>query len=180
MRFSVLAAVAFSSLALAQSPIDQIPKCAQACFGNNLGTCGQSDIGCICGNTSVINSVSCCVFATCSQAEIASTIAFAVSLCKIANVNVNTQPSCPSGTAAVSSGGNSAASATASSRSGSAAASSGTPAASSGAPAASSGAPAASSGTPSASVARTGAAPVPTAGAGLGLGMAIAGIIAAL
>ncbi|KAL5114980.1 hypothetical protein ACEQ8H_007153 [Pleosporales sp. CAS-2024a] len=102
MRFSIIALVAaFSSTALAQNLLNQIPKCAQTCFGNNMGTCGLADIACICSGPNIL-PVSCCVFATCSQAEIASTIQFAVQICKLQNVNINTQPVCASTTATLS------------------------------------------------------------------------------
>ncbi|KAH7391772.1 hypothetical protein BKA66DRAFT_26176 [Pyrenochaeta sp. MPI-SDFR-AT-0127] len=176
MRFSIIAAVAaFSSTVLAQGLIDQIPKCAQTCFGSNLGTCGALDIGCICGNKAVINSVSCCVFATCSQSDIQKTIDFAVNLCRLNNIEVDTTPDCPS---------NGTSSANPSSPASSASGASGTP----GASAASSASATASvtgltgSQSPSATQASgTGAAAsLQTAGAGLGLGMAMAGLVAFL
>ncbi|CAN9188457.1 unnamed protein product [Alternaria alternata] len=175
MRFSIIAAVAaFSSTALAQGLLDQIPQCAQQCFGGNLGSCGVADIACICGS-SVINDVSCCVFATCSQADIQSTTQFAVQLCNLQNVDVNTQPSCPSGSATPSAGNSSSASMTSS---GSASMTSSGSASMTASGSAASGS---TSTTASASAAgSTGAAPYQTAGAGIGLGVAMVGLLAAL
>ncbi|CAN9176425.1 unnamed protein product [Alternaria sp. RS040] len=175
MRFSIIAAVAaFSSTALAQGLLDQIPQCAQQCFGGNLGSCGVADIACICGS-SVINDVSCCVFATCSQADIQSTTQFAVQLCNLQNVDVNTQPSCPSGSATPSAGNSSSASMTSS---GSASMTSSGSASMTAPGSAASGS---TSMTASASGAgSTGAAPYQTAGAGIGLGVAMVGLLAAL
>ncbi|CAN9200385.1 hypothetical protein CC77DRAFT_1064503 [Alternaria alternata] len=175
MRFSIIAAVAaFSSTALAQGLLDQIPQCAQQCFGGNLGSCGVADIACICGS-SVINDVSCCVFATCSQADIQTTTNFAVQLCNLQNVDVNTQPSCPSGSATPSAGNSSSASMTSS---GSASMTSSGSASMTSSGSAASGS---TSMTASASAAgSTGAAPYQTAGAGIGLGVAMVGLLAAL
>ncbi|RYN23779.1 hypothetical protein AA0113_g2847 [Alternaria arborescens] len=183
MRFSIIAAVAaFSSTALAQGLLDQIPQCAQQCFGGNLGSCGVADIACICGS-SVINDVSCCVFATCSQADIQSTTQFAVQLCNLQNVDVNTQPSCPSGSATPSAG-NSASASMASSGSASMTSSGSASMTSSGSAsmtASGSAASGSTSMTASASAAgSTGAAPYQTAGAGIGLGVAMVGLLAAL
>ncbi|OAL53316.1 hypothetical protein IQ07DRAFT_585261 [Pyrenochaeta sp. DS3sAY3a] len=161
MRFSIVAAVAaFSSTVLAQNLLDQIPKCAQDCFGNSLGTCRTTDIACICGNKEVINSVSCCVFATCPQSDIQSTIDFAVNLCKIVNIEVSTTPDCPSNGTSTNSTTTPSASAST------------TPSVTA----------LTGSNTPSAAgVSSTGAAaPFQTAGAGLGLGMAMAGLFALL
>ncbi|OAL06551.1 hypothetical protein IQ06DRAFT_891 [Phaeosphaeriaceae sp. SRC1lsM3a] len=177
MRFSIFAAIAaFGPTVLAQSLLSQIPQCAQTCFGNSLGNCGPADLACICGNSSVIDKVSCCVFATCSPSDIQATTQFAVQLCKLQNINVNTAPVCASGSSTV---------AGSSTTSGSAAASASGSATSSGSirPSASvsGGSVVAGSRTSSASAAaNTGAAPMQTAGAHLGLGMAMAGLIAAL
>lgn len=98
LRTSIAAAAAIaglSSTALAQGNLlSQIPQCAQTCFGNSLGSCGPLDIGCICGNVPVITKVSCCVFATCSEAEIKSTTSFATNLCSLQGIQVNTNPDC--------------------------------------------------------------------------------------
>ncbi|CBX90299.1 hypothetical protein IAQ61_001796 [Plenodomus lingam] len=97
LRSSIITAVAaFGASALAQGNLlSQIPQCAQTCFGNNVGSCGPLDIACICGNSAVINTVSCCVFATCPESDIQSTIGFATNLCNLQNVQVDTTPDCP-------------------------------------------------------------------------------------
>ncbi|KAH7072970.1 hypothetical protein BKA63DRAFT_516114 [Paraphoma chrysanthemicola] len=161
MRFSIVATVAaLSSIAFGQS-IDQLPQCARTCFGSNVGSCGTADIACIC-SSAVIQPVSCCVFSSCSQADIATTIGFAQTICRLANVEVNTAPVCASGSATPSAG-NGTASATAS---GSASVS---------------GVTGSASRTPSASAAgSTGAAPLPSACAGSLLGAAVAGLFAVL
>ncbi|CAN9169357.1 unnamed protein product [Alternaria alternata] len=137
MRFSIIAAVAaFSSTALAQGLLDQIPQCA---------------------------------------ADIQSTTQFAVQLCNLQNVDVNTQPSCPSGSATPSAGNSSSASITSS---GSASMTSSGSASMTASGSAASGS---TSTTASASAAgSTGAAPYQTAGAGIGLGVAMVGLLAAL
>ncbi|KAH4205459.1 hypothetical protein HBI95_137950 [Parastagonospora nodorum] len=94
MRFFSFAAIAALSAAVMGQGISDIPKCAQACFASSLGSCGATDFACICGNTAVIDKVSCCIFATCPQADIAVTTQLAASLCKLANVVVNTAPIC--------------------------------------------------------------------------------------
>ncbi|KAF1914910.1 hypothetical protein BDU57DRAFT_454763 [Ampelomyces quisqualis] len=157
MRFAFVAAVAaFGPMVLAQNLLGQIPQCAQTCFGNNLGSCGVADIACICGNTAVIDRVSCCVFASCSQADIAATTQFAVTLCKVSNINVNTAPVCPSAASDSAMSTGSMASSVSASRSAASASSASTASAS--------------------AAATTGAA----AGAGVGLGVAMAGLLAAL
>ncbi|KAH9860534.1 hypothetical protein J1614_011865, partial [Plenodomus biglobosus] len=160
LRASILAAVAaFSASALAQGNLlSQIPQCAQTCFGNNLGSCGPLDIACICGNSAVINTVSCCVFATCPQSDIESTIGFATNLCSLQNVQVDTTPDCPAN-------GTTSASASASASAASTASPSGSPTA---------------SGSPAASTATAAAAPLQQAGAGLGLGAVMAVLFAYL
>ncbi|KAF2854641.1 hypothetical protein T440DRAFT_475755 [Plenodomus tracheiphilus IPT5] len=161
LRASIIAAVvAFSSTALAQGNLlSQIPQCAQTCFGNNLGSCGPLDIGCICGNTPVINTVSCCIFATCPQSDIQSTIAFATNLCSLQNVQLDTTPDCPAN-------GTSSASPSASTASGASAYASATRTA--------------ASGSPTAATATAAAAPLQQAGAGLGLGAVMAVLFAYL
>jgi hypothetical protein len=183
MRVSWFVAVAtFSTAVSSQGFSDQIPQCAvralhrvslniqilnksqQACFSNNLGSCAVNDVACICGNTAVINKVSCCIFATCPQSDIAglfttapdhvsahqytATTQLAAQLCKLQNVEVNTAPSCVSGSA--------------------------TP------PASNSTASVTASYTPTTSAISTGAAALHTAGTGLGFGLAIAGWLMAL
>ncbi|KAF1945447.1 hypothetical protein EJ02DRAFT_463276 [Clathrospora elynae] len=178
MRFSILAAIAaFSSTVLAQGLLDQIPKCAQTCFGNSLGNCGPIDIGCICGSN-VITSVACCVFSTCPQADINTTISFATQICSLQNVQLDLTPDCPSNGTSSSSAASGSMSPTASvsGMSGSASHAASTAMASS----ATASSATASSAT-GASASSTGAAAIlQTAGTGMGFGMVMAGLLAFL
>jgi hypothetical protein len=161
---SSLAAVAFwTALTAAQSLLKGLPDCAKDCVGNNFGGCSLLDVPCICANKDLINNLSCCVANTCSAADQAAVIKFAKDLCVANGVSVPTQASCA---ASASPTGSSASSSAASSGSPSSGSSSATPTA------------AANSAT--ASAAQSGAAAVPTMGSGLGLGVAMAGLLAAL
>jgi hypothetical protein len=193
MRFSILAAVAaFSSVALGQS-LDNLPQCAVGLDIYILGSLLitrrkhvlEATLEAVAQRTlraSAVATLSCqCLAAclppalkqtsrVCSEAfvsshqlnEPADTIQFASGICKLAGVDVNTSPTCASGTSTPSAG-NGTASAT---PSGSASVS---------------GVTGSASRTPSASAAASsGAAPQPSAGAGLSLGMAMAGLLAAL
>ncbi|KAI4667922.1 hypothetical protein J4E81_000012 [Alternaria sp. BMP 2799] len=177
MRFSIIAAAAaLSSTALAQGLLDQIPQCAQACFGGNLGSCGATDIACIC-ESKIIDAVSCCVFATCSQSDIAATTQFGVEICKLQNIDVNTQPSCPSGSATASGSATPSGSAA---PSGSATPSAGNSSVTQVSGTASMTPSGSASATSASAAGNTGAAPIQTAGAGVGLGLAMVGLLAAL
>ncbi|KAI8935935.1 hypothetical protein NX059_007442 [Plenodomus lindquistii] len=174
-RASIIAAVAaFSSTVLAQGNLlSQIPQCAQACFGSNLGSCGPLDIACICGNAPVINSVSCCVFATCPQSDIESTISFATNLCSLQNVQVDTTPDCPAN-------GTSSASASASAASTASAVSASASASGAAASASASASRTAASGSASAAASTAAAAPLQQTGTSLGLGAVMAILFAYL
>ncbi|KAF1996144.1 hypothetical protein P154DRAFT_525854 [Amniculicola lignicola CBS 123094] len=186
MRFSTVAFLgALSSVALAQSLLDQLPKCAQVCFGSNFGGCQTLDIGCICGNAALIAELSCCVSKGCTAKEADATIKFAAGLCQANGISVPSAASC-----AASSGASSTpAPASSSSGSGvaaSSAAGSTTAAGSSASSAVTSAAKSVSSASPSAAAAgtsgSTGAAALHTAGTGMGMGMglAMAGLLVAL
>ncbi|PSN60545.1 hypothetical protein BS50DRAFT_639961 [Corynespora cassiicola Philippines] len=160
MRFSSIALLgALSSVALSQGLTGSLPECAQNCFGNSLGDCDQNDFRCICGNTELISSLSCCVSQTCSPEEQSAIIGLAAGLCGGVGVQVPTSASCAStasATPAPSGSSNGTASLSGSS----------TPTAS--------GATAQGSG---AGPASTGAAPLHTAGV---MGVAMAGLLMAL
>ncbi|PVH96009.1 hypothetical protein DM02DRAFT_617519 [Periconia macrospinosa] len=154
---------------LTYAQLDQLPKCAQDCFGNSLGSCKQLDFKCICGNATLISSLSCCVSTTCNPQEQASVIQLASSLCQANGVTVPTQASCASGasssTSAPSASGNGSSNSSVVST---------TPARSS------------SSNSPSGSATRAGGSnspaggvPMATAGA-MGLAMGMAGMLFAL
>ncbi|KAF1838687.1 hypothetical protein BDW02DRAFT_644481 [Decorospora gaudefroyi] len=170
MRFSFVAAVAaFSSTVLAQR-VDDLPTCAQTCFGDKIGSCASTDIACIC-SSKVIDEVACCVFATCTQAQIDTTIDFARDICSLADVEINTNPDCPS------------ASSSAPPASLSSAASSSAVTAITGSATQSDSASPTESGTASAATTPTGtgaAAPLQTASGALGFGVVMAGLLAVL
>jgi hypothetical protein len=70
MRFATLGLVAaLSALGAAQNLLDRLPKCAQSCYANNQGDCNAIDIACICGNSTLISGLSCCVFESCNPEE---------------------------------------------------------------------------------------------------------------
>jgi hypothetical protein len=101
----------------------------------------------------------------CQLTSITATTQFGVQLCKLQNININTQPSCPSGSATLSSSATpSAGNSTVTPVTGSA---STTPSGS-------------ASRTSASAAGSTGAAPYQTAGAGVGLGIAVFGLLAAL
>jgi hypothetical protein len=108
----------------------------------------------------------------CQLTGITATTQFAVQLCKLQNVNVNTQPSCPSGSATLSSGATpSAGNSTVAPATGSASmTASGSASHSSGS----------ASHTSALVAGSTGAASYQSAGAGVGLGIAMFGLLAAL
>ncbi|KAF2280828.1 uncharacterized protein EI97DRAFT_428922 [Westerdykella ornata] len=140
----------FSFLASAQL-LDQLPKCAQDCYGRNTGNCGALDIKCICGNSTLIEGLSCCVASTCNSQDQNTTIMFAKNLCEANGVTVPTSASCAA-SSPTSTGG----SATQSGQS------SGTPTQQA-----------------TSSPSSTGAAAIHT-GIGIGLGLGMAGLFAAL
>ncbi|KAF2109049.1 hypothetical protein BDV96DRAFT_652287 [Lophiotrema nucula] len=164
MRFTSIAfAASLGSIALSQSLTDSLPKCAQACFGTNFGSCTPLDIHCICASTDLIHNISCCVIANCDDADRQTTTKFAYDLCVANQVTVDTQPVCSSTSAPASSG-----SAT-SPASGSATSTASVTAAT----------VLSGSATPTAA-GSTGAAALHTAGVGMGMGLAVAGFVAAL
>jgi hypothetical protein len=99
----------------------------------------------------------------CQLTSITATLQFGVQLCKLQNINVNTQPSCPSGSATLSSSA--------------IASSSKTPSAGNSTVAS---VTSSASRTSASAAGSTGAAPYQTAGAGVGLGVAMLGSLAAL
>ncbi|EME39382.1 hypothetical protein DOTSEDRAFT_107276, partial [Dothistroma septosporum NZE10] len=60
--------------------IPGLPSCAQSCI-TNYGGCNQVDVKCICTNTSLLETLSCCVSQKCDAAGTAAVIKFADSLC---------------------------------------------------------------------------------------------------
>ncbi|KAF2749638.1 hypothetical protein M011DRAFT_524329 [Sporormia fimetaria CBS 119925] len=163
MRFTAVTLLAaVSSLAAAQL-LDQLPECAQKCYTSNQGTCNAIDIGCICGNSTLIEGLSCCVSQTCQAAEQDTIIKFASGLCAAYDVEVPTSATCagssatPAPTQSASESASEAASQTTSE------------------PSETESAAAEDSPTPSS----TGGAAVHT-GVGIGLGLGMVGLLAAL
>ena len=66
MQFSLLA---FASLLAAVTAQNGVPTCAAGCVRNLPSQCATQDIGCICGDSSFITNVSCCVFKSCPQSD---------------------------------------------------------------------------------------------------------------
>ncbi|OCK84136.1 hypothetical protein K432DRAFT_432444 [Lepidopterella palustris CBS 459.81] len=107
MRFTpVVLFATLTSMASAQGLLDNLPPCARSCVGSNFGGCNILDIKCICSNSNLISGLSCCVSSACSPSDQQKTIDFASSLCKTYNIIVPTVASCA--TTASSTGGASA------------------------------------------------------------------------
>ncbi|KAM0701281.1 hypothetical protein Q7P35_011642 [Cladosporium inversicolor] len=195
MHAITLTAVALlSTLAAAQIP--GLPTCATSCVGTSFGSCGNLDVKCICSNTELLSGLACCVSTACEAADQEKTIQFANSLCGGQGVNNLPQSAtCAAGaassTAAASgtSSSDSSASAT-SSASGDSSASSTSSAASestassesSTGSASSSAASQTGSSTTSSSVQQStgGAESLKSGFVNAGLGMVLAGVVAAL
>ncbi|KAF2200137.1 hypothetical protein GQ43DRAFT_473008 [Delitschia confertaspora ATCC 74209] len=170
MRFSSFATLAaFCSLALAQNPLSGLQPCARDCLTDDFGGCALLDVKCICGNKNLIDNLSCCVSKNCNADQQQETIKFAHDICVANGVTVPTVASCAA--TAASTGTASAASVSSSVSSGS------VTSAPSGSSASTT--PTAAGNSASSSAGPTGAAALPTIGAGLGLGVAMAGVLAA-
>ncbi|KAF7951188.1 uncharacterized protein EAE97_002739 [Botrytis byssoidea] len=77
----------------------QLPSCAQSCLSSLPSQCGQTDINCICADSSFSQNIGCCSFSKCDTADFDSVISFAVNLCSGAGISIaSTLPSCPSST----------------------------------------------------------------------------------
>ncbi|KAK0746836.1 hypothetical protein B0T18DRAFT_412566 [Schizothecium vesticola] len=78
--FASLVTLALAAGAVAQA----IPPCAQSCadpfLTNGIGGCGL-DPGCICGDKSFIDGISCCVLDKCEAADQTSAVVFASVFC---------------------------------------------------------------------------------------------------
>jgi cobalamin biosynthesis Mg chelatase CobN len=79
--------------------------------GNQIGTCGNLDIQCICSNSSFLSSIACCLASACDAADQQAAVAYAKQICTTAGVTVPNAVSCVSSsttataTSAVSSAG---------------------------------------------------------------------------
>ncbi|KAM0721897.1 hypothetical protein Q7P37_002822 [Cladosporium fusiforme] len=75
-----LTAVALLS-SLAAAHIPGLPNCAANCVGDSFGSCGALDVKCICSNTELLTGLSCCVSKACNKEDQDKTLQFAGSLC---------------------------------------------------------------------------------------------------
>ncbi|CAF9919372.1 MAG: hypothetical protein GOMPHAMPRED_001766 [Gomphillus americanus] len=92
MQFSLLA---FASLLAAVTAQNGVPTCAAGCVRNLPSQCATQDIGCICGDSSFITNVSCCVFKSCPQSDQAAALSFALNICQAGGVSLtNTAATC--------------------------------------------------------------------------------------
>ncbi|KAK5173465.1 uncharacterized protein LTR77_002146 [Saxophila tyrrhenica] len=83
--YTYIAALALlASSVLAQNP--GIPTCAFDCV-TGYGGCGQFDYQCICSNQDYIAQMACCVSKNCDKADQDSTLEFANALCAGQDVN---------------------------------------------------------------------------------------------
>ncbi|KAG6001818.1 hypothetical protein E4U21_003780 [Claviceps maximensis] len=117
MKSTLVILALATGLVAAQAPqLDKIPKCAYSCVssyivGSNIAGCAPADIACVCGNTSFLGDISCCLEKDCSKEDIQSTIQFASGLCNAAGVKTPTQLVCNknAGSASASASGSSTA-----------------------------------------------------------------------
>ncbi|KAL2350778.1 hypothetical protein BJ546DRAFT_378024 [Cryomyces antarcticus] len=96
MRSSLLAVVASFGVAAFAQTLSDLPSCASACVGSNLGGCSTLDIKCICNNANLISSLSCCVAGACSASDQQKTINFASQLCAAQGITLPTTATCAS------------------------------------------------------------------------------------
>merc|ERR1712070_1082880 len=196
---SAFAVLAFAGAVLAQVDISNLPSCAFGC-ATNLGGCNQLDINCICSDSELISGLACCVSKECDTADQDKTIQFAQNLCGGEGVdNLPTSATCAStasatasstgprtGTAAGAAGTTDASTSMMATGSGSmtmTATSMSESATGTAADASASGSDASSMGSSSASASaaeQTDNAGARSAEGGLGLGMLVAGLVAAL
>ncbi|KAK4500067.1 hypothetical protein PRZ48_008253 [Zasmidium cellare] len=95
MYTTLLSLALLASTALAQIP--GLPTCAQGCI-TNYGGCNQVDVKCICSNKPLLATLSCCVSQNCDAQGQADVISFADSLCSGQGVNdLPTKATCASG-----------------------------------------------------------------------------------
>ncbi|KAI0478709.1 hypothetical protein GGR56DRAFT_335913 [Xylariaceae sp. FL0804] len=96
-----IVAVAFISSVVAQD-LGGLPSCARSCLseftsGNTIGTCPRLDVACICGSSSFISGIACCLSSVCSAADQESSVQYAAKLCDTVGVQVPSSVSCTSG-----------------------------------------------------------------------------------
>ncbi|GAB1735455.1 hypothetical protein NU219Hw_g3086t1 [Hortaea werneckii] len=100
---TAFAILAFTGAVLAQVDISNLPSCAFGCV-SNLGGCNQLDINCICSDTELISGLACCVSKECDSEDQDKTIQFAQNLCGGEGVdNLPTSATCASTASATAS-----------------------------------------------------------------------------
>jgi len=100
---SAFAVLAFTGAVLAQVDTSNLPSCAFSCV-TNLGGCNQLDITCICSDTELISGLACCVSKQCDAEDQDKTIQFAQNLCGGEGVdNLPTSATCASTASATAS-----------------------------------------------------------------------------
>merc|ERR1711967_99071 len=100
---SAFAVLAFTGTVLAQVDISNLPSCAFSCV-TDLGGCNQLDITCICSDTELISGLACCVSKQCDAEDQDKTIQFAQNLCGGEGVdNLTTSATCASTASATAS-----------------------------------------------------------------------------
>ncbi|KAI6816750.1 hypothetical protein KC332_g10604 [Hortaea werneckii] len=100
---SAFAVLAFTGTVLAQVDISNLPSCAFSCV-TDLGGCNQLDITCICSDTELISGLACCVSKQCDAEDQDKTIQFAQNLCGGEGVdNLPTSATCASTASATAS-----------------------------------------------------------------------------
>jgi len=155
MRFSFASIALLSFTAVLAQDVGDLPSCAQSCVGNSLSStgCGNINVQCICGSKQWIAGLSCCISKSCNTADQAATIKYAQNLCSTVGITLPTTASCSNSTTNSTTSGTSTSGSTASSTSASGIG----------------------------SVTKTGAAPATfTQFVGSGLGLAAAGLLAAI
>ncbi|KAF2148246.1 hypothetical protein K461DRAFT_282672 [Myriangium duriaei CBS 260.36] len=82
MRSFVYTAVAIASaLAVQAAAPPGLPDCTANCIDSTYGGCGSFNIKCICGSSTWIAGLACCISKVCSPADQETTIKFADNLC---------------------------------------------------------------------------------------------------
>jgi cobalamin biosynthesis Mg chelatase CobN len=64
--------------------------------GNQIGSCGNLDIQCICSSSSFLSSIACCLSSACDAADQQAAVAYAKQICTTAGVTVPDAVSCAS------------------------------------------------------------------------------------
>jgi len=120
MKVTLFATIA-SLAALAAAQLQDVPVCAQGCLTSGLPSqCALTNIACICGASSFITGLSCCISQKCDAADQLKAVQLAQQLCGSYGVTVPTSAGCTGSTVAAT-GSSASGASTASSASASAA-----------------------------------------------------------